>query len=207
MYSLRSLLRLIIQFVVIWIVSALSLVVTAWILPGIHLGATAEWSVVVVAASAALILGVANLLIRPVILMVAIPLGFIAVFIVGLFVNSIMLLVTTRIVPGGLEVDGLLPAFVGGIVLSLVISLFSAILGIDDAGSFYERVIERRLSQQRPFTTAPQTNGLVMLEIDGLSYFHIQKAIAEGYMPNLEDMIEHDGYVLSRTDCGQRNVC
>ncbi|HNS38628.1 MAG TPA: phage holin family protein [Promineifilum sp.] len=210
MYSLRSLLRLIIQFVVIWIVSALSLVVTAWILPGIHLGATTEWSVVVVAASAALILGIANLLIRPVILMVAIPLGFIAVFIVGLFVNSIMLLVTTRIVPGGLEVDGLLPAFVGGIVLSLVISLFSAILGIDDAGSFYERVIERRLSQQRPFTTTPQTNGLVMLEIDGLSYFHIHKAIAEGYMPNLEDMIEHDGYVLSRTDCGlpsQTSAC
>jgi len=52
--------------------------------------------------------------------------------------------------------------------------------------------------------------GLVMMEIDGLSYHHIQKAIEDGWMPNLSEMIENDGYVLSRVDCGlpsQTSAC
>lgn len=210
MQTVRSLLRILIQFVVIWLVGAASLVITAWLIPGFHLGPTAGWPVAVVALLAAFILGMVNLLIRPVILMVAIPLGFVALFIVGLFVNSIMLLITARLMPGGLEIDGWIPAFIGGIALSMVISLVSALLRIDDTGSFYEGVIERRLSQQRTIPKGEHTNGLIMLEIDGLSYHHIRKAIDDGYMPNVRAMIERDGYVLSRTDCGlpsQTSAC
>lgn len=183
-------------------------------LPGIHLGATADWPVGVIAATAALILGTANILIRPVILMMAIPLGFIALFIVGLFVNSIMLMITASLMVDGLEIDGPAPAFLGGIVLSMMIALFGAVLGIDDVGSFYEGLIERRLKQQRVVANDAANeitrNGLVMLEIDGLSYYQIQRAVENGYMPHIKDMMERDGYRLSRTDCGlpsQTSAC
>jgi hypothetical protein len=49
-----------------------------------------------------------------------------------------------------------------------------------------------------------------MMEIDGLSYHHIQKALAEGYMPTLKQMIDEEGYVLSPIDCGlpsQTSAC
>ncbi len=210
MHTLRSLLRMMAQFIVIWVVGTASLIITAWLIPGFHLGAVAGRSVVGVAALAAFILGVVNLLIRPVILMAAIPLGFIVLFIAGFFVNSIMLLITARLMPGGLEIDGWAPAFIGGITLSMVISLFSAVLGIDDTGSFYEGVIERRLSQQRAVPVGERTNGLIILEIDGLSYHHIREAIADGHMPNVKAMIEREGYALSRADCGlpsQTSAC
>ena len=210
MYTLRSLLRMLIQFIVIWLVSAISLVVTAWILPGIELSETGDWSVGVVAALSAFILGMVNLLIRPIVLMLAIPLGFIGLFIVGFFVNSVMLLITANLMVGGLVVNGWVSAIIGGIVLSMVISLFSTLLGIDVAGSFYEGVIERRLSGQRMVLPHERTSGLIMLEIDGLSYYHIQKAITDGYMPNVRAMLQRDGYVLSRTDCGlpsQTSAC
>ncbi len=210
MVTIRSLLRLIIQFIIIWLVTALSLVVTAWILPGIQLRATADWTVGGVAAIAALILSMVNLLIRPIVLMLAIPLGFIILFIVGFFVNSIMLLITANLMVGGLDINGLVSAIIGGIVLSMVISLFSTLLGIDDAGSFYEGVIERRLSGQRAIPAGDQTNGLIMLEIDGLSYHHMRKAITDGYMPNVRAMMERDGYELSLVDCGlpsQTSAC
>ena len=44
--------------------------------------------------------------------------------------------------------------------------------------------------------------GLMMLEIDGLSYWHIKQAIDKGLMPTLSQMIEEDGYELSHVDCG-----
>ena len=49
-----------------------------------------------------------------------------------------------------------------------------------------------------------------MMEIDGLSYHHITKAINEDYMPTLKQMRDEEGYVLSRIDCGlpsQTSAC
>ena len=44
--------------------------------------------------------------------------------------------------------------------------------------------------------------GLVMLEVDGLSYQRMKKAIEDGLMPNLKMMMEEDGYQLSRVEVG-----
>ena len=52
--------------------------------------------------------------------------------------------------------------------------------------------------------------GVIVLQVDGLSYYHLQDALARGYMPNIARMIDEDGYVLSRTDCGlssQTSAC
>ncbi|CUS03554.2 membrane protein of unknown function [Candidatus Promineifilum breve] len=210
MNPIRSLLRISIQFVINWIVSAASLIITAWISPGINLYAVGDYPEWAIAAGVAFLLGLVNLLIRPIILLLALPLGFIVLFVAGFFVNAVMLRITDNLTGPGFVVTGWLPAFFGGIVLALVGMLINALIGIEDTNSFYEGVIERRLARQRPVGATSDTTALVMLEIDGLSYHHIQKAIAGGYMPHVEAMIEQDGYVLSRTDCGlpsQTSAC
>ena len=206
----RMLLRIAIRFIVIWAISAVSLIATAWLLPGVEINPVGQWPAWQVAVAAAFMLGLINLLIRPFILLLALPLGFIVLFAVGLFVNAITLRLTAILFADGLIVTGWIPAFLGGIALVSIVSLISAILGIEDAGSFYEGVIERRLMAQRAITSESATNGLVMLEIDGLSYHHIKKAIATGYMPHVKALIERHGYVLTRTDCGlpsQTSAC
>jgi len=193
-----------------WLLSAIALAVTDWLLPGIDLHAIDPYPRWAVAMAAAFILGLANLFIRPLILLLAAPLGFIALFVVGFFVNAFMLRITANLLGSGLIVDDWLPAILGGIVLATVGTLITSLLGIEDAGSFYEGVIERRLAKQRAPLPDNPTTGLVMLEIDGLSYHHIRKAIDDGYMPNVQQMIEEDGYVLSATDCGlpsQTSAC
>ena len=42
----------------------------------------------------------------------------------------------------------------------------------------------------------------MMVEIDGLSYWHIKKAIDDGLLPTMSEMMAEDGYRLSLTDCG-----
>jgi len=199
-----------VRFLVMWLVSALSLLITDWLLPGIELTAIDPYPRWAVAMAAALILGLVNLFIRPLILLLAAPLGFIALFVIGFFVNAVMLRITANLLDGGLIVDGWLPAILGGIVLATIGTLITSLLGIEDAGAFYEGVIERRLAKQRVPLPDNPTTGLVMLEIDGLSYHHIRKALEDGYMPNVQRMIEEDGYVLSATDCGlpsQTSAC
>ena len=44
--------------------------------------------------------------------------------------------------------------------------------------------------------------GVMMVEIDGLSYWHLEQALEKGLLPTLQKMIDEDGYAVSRVDCG-----
>jgi hypothetical protein len=84
------------------------------------------------------------------------------------------------------------------------------VISVDDEDSFYQGVVERLAARQTYKDKDLSTRGLVMMEIDGLSYHHIQKALKDGYMPNLQKMMDADGYELSRVDCGlpsQTSAC
>jgi uncharacterized membrane protein YvlD (DUF360 family) len=210
MYPLRSFLRYLIRFFIVWLIATASLIVTSWLLPGISINAIEGYPVWAVAAATAFVLALVNLFIRPLVLLLAVPLGFIALFIAGFFVNAVMLRLTSNLLSPAFVVDGWLPAIIGGIVLAVVGMIISALLGFEDSGALFEGLIERMLGRQRPDLPEDATTGLVMLEIDGLSYHHIHKAIDEGYMPNVKEMITKEGYVLSHTDCGlpsQTSAC
>ena len=81
---------------------------------------------------------------------------------------------------------------------------------MDDEDSFYSGVVER-LAKRDTFQGASEPGrGLVMLEIDGLSFHHMKKALAEDMMPTLKKMRDEEGYVLTRVDCGlpsQTSAC
>jgi len=201
MNALRDVVRFLYRLVVLWAVDTISLLLTAAILPGFELQAVEGQSMLTVAVAAALMLGIVNLLIRPIVLLLALPLGLIAVTVVGLFVNAIALRVTTALLPG-FVIDNWLTAFVGGLILAVINTIITSFLTIDDEGSFYDALIER-LAKRSPFPAEEEAGrGLVMMEIDGLSYWHMQKALDDGTLPTLSQMMQKEGYVLSRVDCG-----
>ncbi len=68
MYTIRTILRASIRFLIIWLLGALVLPITDWILPGIEFNAIDPYPRWTVAMAAAFILGLANLFIRPLIL-------------------------------------------------------------------------------------------------------------------------------------------
>lgn len=98
------------RFLLVWAVDAVSLVITAALLPGMAFLSAAGRPAWLVAAVAALTLGLVNFAIRPVILLAARPFGLVATLIVGFFVNALALLITAALLPGGFVVQGLLPA-------------------------------------------------------------------------------------------------
>lgn len=199
---IRSSIRFVARFTIVWLIDALSLAVTAWVLPGIGLGGHGGLPAWVIALLAALVLGAVNLVIRPLILLLVRSQGFIVLMVAGFFVNAVMLRLTAALLGGGLTVDGWFPAVIGGLVLATVNTLISGLLGIDDSSSFYRVVVENQIARERGQRPPDDYRGLVVLQLDGLSYHHMLEALARGYMPNVARMIDRDGYVLSPTDCG-----
>ncbi len=210
MKNVKHIARGIYRFLLLWFVDTISLMGTAVILPGITIQSSGSYPIISVAASAALVLGIINFLIRPLILLLAVPFGMIVVFLIGFFVNAIALVLTSNLMSPAFQVDGWLTAFIGGLIFSAINTILTGLMTVDDEGSFYQGLVER-LAKRKMFPDAEtDERGLVMMEIDGLSYHHIQKAIEDGWMPNLSEMIENDGYILSRVDCGlpsQTSAC
>ncbi len=201
--------KAIMRFLVLWFVDGLSLLITAAILPGIAFITTDPLTALLDAFAAAFLLGVVNFLIRPLILLIARPLGFIAVFVIGFFVNAIALLITSWLLPV-FHVEGLLSAVIGGLIFSAINVILTGILEVKDEGSFYQSLIERLALRHSYMDDSPDARGLVMMEIDGLSFHHLKKALADGRMPTLQRMMEEEGYFLSHVDCGipsQTSAC
>jgi len=209
MYRLNSFIKFILRFLLLWAVDGFSLIATAWLLPGINIVGDTAGQRLTVAFAAAFLLGVVNLLIRPLVLLLARPLGFIAVFLIGFLVNALALLLTARLLDA-FQVNGLLSAIIGGIIFSAINVLLTGVLEVEDEGSFYQGLMER-LARRRSFMhIEPENRGLVMMEIDGLSYHHLHKALEDGRMPTLTQMMREEGYELSKVDCGipsQTSAC
>ena len=116
------------KLIIRWIIIAVSLVVAAWLVPGIHIDDSSAWIAV---ALMAVILGFVNAFIRP--LLAFLSCGCI-VATMGLFmlvINGFTLWLSSWIAQNwlniGFYVDGFWPAFWGGIIVgavSFVLSLF-----------------------------------------------------------------------------------
>jgi putative membrane protein len=80
---------------------------------------------------AALVLGLVNTIIRPILLVVTLPITLVTLGIFLLVLNAFCFWLTAALVPG-LAVDSFLPAFLGAIVVSVVSWLLTTFLS--DAG-------------------------------------------------------------------------
>jgi len=100
------------------LINALALIITANIIKGVHLNSftSAIW--------AALILGAVNMVIRPIMLLVTLPINLLTLGLFTLVVNALMLWITSQLVPG-FVIDSFLSALIGSIVLSLISTILS----------------------------------------------------------------------------------
>ncbi|MEX2531133.1 MAG: phage holin family protein [Gemmatimonadota bacterium] len=103
-------------------VNAIALWVAAQLVDGMELSGE-FWSVVLVAA----VFGLVNALIRPVMLLLSLPLLVLTLGLFTLVVNALVLLLTAALV-GALTVEGFWAAFLGSLLISVVSFLFSVVL-------------------------------------------------------------------------------
>ena len=96
-----------------WIISALSLMIVAYIFPGIQLQGMGA------ALIAPIIIGLINATLGLILKIITLPLTILTLGIFWLIINALMLQLAAAIVPG-FYVAGFLSAFFGAIVLSIV---------------------------------------------------------------------------------------
>ncbi|AFZ50790.1 phage holin family protein [Dactylococcopsis salina] len=106
------------QFLITWIATAIALLITAKIVPGL----------VVDSISASIIgtavLGFVNAIVKPILFIFTLPLTILTLGLFLLVLNAITFGIVGYLTPG-FEVDGFLPALFGSLVLSFIAGLLN----------------------------------------------------------------------------------
>ncbi|GAW93181.1 phage holin family protein [Calderihabitans maritimus] len=104
-----------------WLLNAVALLITARIIEGIRLEG------LVSALTASLILGIVNAFIRPLVILLTLPLNILTLGLFTWVINGLMLKIVSTVV-AGFNVEGFWAAVVGALVLSLVSGVISFFL-------------------------------------------------------------------------------
>ena len=149
------------------LVNAIALAVTAAVTPKIYFVDKTVWSWLLMA----LMLGVLNALLKPILQFLTLQFLFVTFGLVVVVVNTLILLLLAFLFPARFAVDNLLWALVGGLVLGLISSFLESLLGLsmpivpDEPAELRDR-IEEQARQVHPF--AP-TGNVAVLEDPGLA--------------------------------------
>lgn len=107
-------------FLIRWLINTLALLIAAYIVPGVSF--SGFWSALV----AALIFGLINAIIRPIMVILTLPVNIVTLGLFTLVINALMFWLTASIVKG-FTVTGFWPAFFGALVYWIIIMLVSLI--------------------------------------------------------------------------------
>ena len=112
------------RFLVHWLVIAIALWVTAWILPGVHVDSYTALAI------AAIVLGLVNALIRPILTILTLPITILTLGLFYLLVNGFTFLLAAWLVPG-FNVGGYWWAVLGALIVSIVSGFIGLFTGDD----------------------------------------------------------------------------
>lgn len=105
------------KIIINWLISALAILSAAYLLPGVQV------QNFIAALVTALVLGIVNALLKPILIILTLPLNFLTFGLFTLVINAVLVMLATVIVPG-FTVDSFWWALLFGLLLSVINSFF-----------------------------------------------------------------------------------
>lgn len=105
-----------------WLITSAAIFAVPYLVPGVHI---ANFYAALIAA---LVIGLINMTIRPILLLLTLPITLLTLGLFTLVINGLMFWLTSTIVKG-FSVDGFVPALLGSLVFWLIAWLGNALAG------------------------------------------------------------------------------
>ena len=109
------------RLLLVWILNAVALLAVTWLLPSIELAGFGS------AVAAALMLGLINTLVRPVLAILTLPLTVLTLGLFYLVLNALLFWLASALLPG-FHVGGFFAALVGAVLYGVIAWMLSALI-------------------------------------------------------------------------------
>lgn len=103
-----------------WIVSVVAILIAAYLIPGVHI-------TLVGAIVLAVVLGIFNIFLKPVLLILTLPITILTLGLFSLVINALLVMLADLLVPG-FSIGGFWVALLFSVVVSIVNAFFHLIL-------------------------------------------------------------------------------
>lgn len=101
-----------------WLISTIAIIISAYLIPGVS-------TTLLGALVLAVVLALINMFIKPVLLILTLPINILTLGLFSLIINALLIMFAAKIVDG-FAVNGFVPALIFAIVLSLVQFFFKS---------------------------------------------------------------------------------
>ncbi len=172
-----------------WLLTAGALLLLGDVLSGFNVSGVGA------ALGGALIIGLVNAVVWPLVIRVALPFTVLTLGLGVLVLNGLAIMVLGVFEWDGIEVRDLGTGIVVAIGLTLVTTIVGSLLAIDDDDFFTRNVIQRGL-RRRAGDVDAGVPGLFFLEIDGLAHDVLRRAMRDGTAPNLARLVREGSHRL-----------
>ncbi|WP_234537740.1 alkaline phosphatase family protein [Streptomyces shenzhenensis] len=175
-----------------WVVSTVTMLVLAGILPDFQLQSPDGDSATRIAMTAALGAGAFGVLSAVVWPLLVRLLLLVPAFVLGLlvfFLNGSLLLVALRINPSGQSEAAPETAVIVAAVMSAVASATGGALTVRDDDAYRHRLSRLATRRRRSHPPCPATPGTVFLQLDGVGHDVLATAVAKGLMPTVAEWL------------------
>ncbi|MEV0288024.1 MULTISPECIES: phage holin family protein [unclassified Kribbella] len=142
----------------------------------------------------AIVLGLAGVLLQPLLVAGAVRLGWIGVLVLALVGQALLVLVAAWLLPG-VQVDGFWDAF----FVAWIIGIVGTVVGWLSTSGTDEALVERLVSsaRRRPVKLDdPDVDGVVFVQLDGVPFPVLQMAVTAGTVPTLSRWIRSGSHRL-----------
>ena len=174
----------------IWLVAGLAFLLAGAILTNVDVTRLGP------ALGVAAVVGVINALVWPVVIRIVLPLTVLTLGGAVLVLNGAVILLGAAIVPG-VAVDNLWAAVATALILTCATMLATAVLSIDsDTRLGHHRRLRARHAEALA-EVGPEP-GILFLEIDGLAYEVLRRALRDGNAPTLARWVREGSHTLVR---------
>lgn len=110
------------NIIINWLIMAVAVIIVAYLLPGVTV--SGFWAALLVA----LVLGILNVFIKPLLLFLSLPINILTLGLFTFVINAILILIASAIVPG-FKVAGFWWALAFSIVLTIILYALHALFG------------------------------------------------------------------------------
>ena len=168
--------RPVLRVLVIWLSTTLALWILAAVLPGLDVEDIGT------ALAAALLLGLLNASVWPLIIRLAMPLTVLTLGLFPLLLNGLIIGLNAYLLPG-FAVQDLATGVLTALGITAANTTVTSVLAIDDDDIYLRRVA--RLARKESPGAAADVPGVLFLQVDGLGQAVLKRAIRDGNAPTL----------------------
>jgi uncharacterized membrane protein YvlD (DUF360 family) len=195
------------RLVVAWLSTAFALWIAALVLPGVSSNRVGAALVM------ALLIGVLNAIVPPLIAALRLPFMLALGFVLILVVNALAIQFASSVLNGVFEVDSFWWALLAAIVVAGVGLVLEIVFGTDDEGAYSMRVVQR-IARRLGGGEHTDVPGIVFLEIDGLALPVLRRAMRDGNAPTMarwvaegtHGLVEWETDLSSQTGASQAGI-